>query len=65
VLALPSGEPKIDKKENVIDRRGHDEVRGYGHGPNFRSDMVDRDPDIVDEWFRQYAIDRETLRGGA
>jgi peptidoglycan/xylan/chitin deacetylase (PgdA/CDA1 family) len=33
------------------------EVWGYGHGPNFRSDMGDRDPDIVDESFRQYAID--------
>jgi allantoinase len=29
---------------------------GYGHGPNFRSDMEGRDPDVVDEAFRQYAI---------
>ena len=33
------------------------EVWGYGHGPNFRSDMVARDPDVVDESFRQYAIE--------
>ncbi len=33
------------------------EVWGYGQGPKFRSDMADRDPDIVDEAFRQYAID--------
>ena len=33
------------------------EVWGYGHGPNFRSDMVDRDPDVVDEAFREYAIE--------
>ena len=33
------------------------EVWGYGHGPNFRSDMGGRDPDVVDESFRQYAID--------
>src|ERR1700693_5969317 len=33
------------------------EVWGYGHGPNFRSDMTGRDPDVVDESFRQYAID--------
>lgn len=33
------------------------EVWGYGHGPNFRSDMVDRDPDVVDESFREYAIE--------
>ncbi len=32
------------------------EVWGYGHGPNFRSDMVNRDPDLVDEAFREYAI---------
>jgi allantoinase len=32
------------------------EVWGYGQGPKFRSDMADRDPDIVDEAFRQYAI---------
>ncbi len=31
------------------------EVWGYGHGPNFRSDMDGRDPDVVDESFRQYA----------
>ena len=30
---------------------------GYGHGPNFRSDTAARDPDVVDESFRQYAID--------
>jgi peptidoglycan/xylan/chitin deacetylase (PgdA/CDA1 family) len=40
------------------------EVWGYGHGPNFRSDMVDRDPDIVDESFRQYAIDWGITRVG-
>jgi len=33
------------------------EVWGYAHGPNFRSDMVGRDPDVVDESFRQYAIE--------
>ncbi len=33
------------------------EVWGHGQGPNFRSDMGGRDPDIVDESFRQYAID--------
>ena len=32
------------------------ETWGFGHGPNFRPDMVARDPDIVDESFRQYAI---------
>lgn len=33
------------------------EVWGFGHGPNFRPDMTARDPDVVDEAFRQYAID--------
>jgi peptidoglycan/xylan/chitin deacetylase (PgdA/CDA1 family) len=33
------------------------EVWGFGHGPNFRPDMTVRDPDVVDESFRQYAID--------
>jgi peptidoglycan/xylan/chitin deacetylase (PgdA/CDA1 family) len=32
------------------------EVWGHGHGPNFRSDMAGRDPDVVDEGFRQYGI---------
>jgi peptidoglycan/xylan/chitin deacetylase (PgdA/CDA1 family) len=33
------------------------EVWGFGHGPNFRPDMVVRDPDVVDESFRQYAVE--------
>lgn len=33
------------------------EVWGKGKGPNLRPDMVDRKPDIVDESFRQYAIE--------
>jgi peptidoglycan/xylan/chitin deacetylase (PgdA/CDA1 family) len=32
------------------------EVWGHDQGPNFRPDMNDRKPDIVDEAFRQYAI---------
>jgi len=40
------------------------EVWGYGHGPNFRSDMVNRDPDLVDESFREYAINRGIERVG-
>jgi peptidoglycan/xylan/chitin deacetylase (PgdA/CDA1 family) len=32
------------------------EVWGHDQGPNFRSDMSDRKPDIVDEAFRQYGI---------
>jgi peptidoglycan/xylan/chitin deacetylase (PgdA/CDA1 family) len=30
---------------------------GHGHGPNFRADTAARDPDVVDESFRQYAIE--------
>lgn len=30
---------------------------GSGKGPNFRPDMVTRDPDVVDESFRRYAIE--------
>jgi len=37
---------------------------GYGHGPNFRSDTAGRDPDVVDESFRQYAIDFGVERVG-
>ena len=33
------------------------EVWGYGQGPNLRSDLNGRDPDVVDEAFRQYGID--------
>lgn len=40
------------------------EVWGYGHGPNFRSDMNGRDPDVVDESFRRYAIDWGITRIG-
>jgi allantoinase len=40
------------------------EVWGFGQGPNFRSDMTARDPDVVDEAFRQYAIDWGVARVG-
>ena len=40
------------------------EVWGYGHGPNLRPDMVARDPDVVDESFRQYAIEWGVPRVG-
>jgi peptidoglycan/xylan/chitin deacetylase (PgdA/CDA1 family) len=40
------------------------EVWGFGHGPNFRPDMVARDPDVVDESFRQYAIEWGVPRVG-
>ncbi|MFZ5781856.1 MAG: polysaccharide deacetylase [Pseudomonadota bacterium] len=40
------------------------EVWGKGHGPNFRSDMAGRDPDVVDEAFRQYAIEWGVPRVG-
>jgi peptidoglycan/xylan/chitin deacetylase (PgdA/CDA1 family) len=33
------------------------EVWGHGQGPNFRPDMTTRNPDVVDESFRQYAIE--------
>jgi hypothetical protein len=32
------------------------EVWGHDHGPNFRPDMNGRTPDVVDEAFREYAI---------
>jgi allantoinase len=40
------------------------EVWGRDHGPNFRSDMAGRKPDVVDEAFRQYAIDWGVPRVG-
>lgn len=40
------------------------EVWGFGHGPNFRPDMVARDPDVVDESFRQYAVNWGVPRVG-
>lgn len=40
------------------------EVWGYGHGPNFRPDMVGRTPDVVDEAFRQYGIEWGLTRVG-
>jgi peptidoglycan/xylan/chitin deacetylase (PgdA/CDA1 family) len=40
------------------------EVWGFGHGPNLRPDMVARDPDVVDEAFRQYAINWGVPRVG-
>jgi hypothetical protein len=32
------------------------EVWGHGQGPNFRPDTASRTPDVVDESFREYAI---------
>lgn len=40
------------------------EVWGHGHGPNFRPDMTGRTPDLVDEGFRQYAINFGLPRTG-
>ena len=40
------------------------EVWGHDHGPNFRPDMSDRKPDLVDEAFRQYAINWGVPRVG-
>lgn len=40
------------------------EVWGMGHGPNFRPDMTGRTPDVVDEAFRQYAIEWGVPRVG-
>ncbi len=40
------------------------EAWGFGHGPNFRPDTAARDPDVVDESFRQYAIDWGISRVG-
>ena len=40
------------------------EVWGKGQGPLFRPDMTDRRPDVVDEAFRQYAIESGVPRIG-
>lgn len=40
------------------------EVWGHGQGPNFRPDMTGRTPDLVDEAFRQYAINFGLPRAG-
>lgn len=40
------------------------EFWGHDHGPNFRPDMNGRTPDIVDEAFRQYAIEWGLSRVG-
>lgn len=40
------------------------EVWGHDQGPNFRPDMNGRSPDIVDEAFRQYAINWGVPRVG-
>src|SRR5690349_16402655 len=40
------------------------EVWGHGNGPNFRPDMNGRSPDVVDEAFRQYAIEWGVPRVG-
>ena len=41
------------------------EVWGFGNGPNFRSDMAGRKPDLVDESFREYGIEWGVPRIGA
>ena len=40
------------------------EFWGKGQGPNFRPDMTARNPDVVDEAFRQYAIEWGVPRVG-
>ncbi len=40
------------------------EVWGQGQGPTFRPDMIGRKPDLVDESFRQYAIEWGVPRVG-
>ncbi len=40
------------------------EVWGFGQGPNFRPDMASRNPDLVDESFRNYAINFGVERVG-
>lgn len=40
------------------------EVWGHGQGPNFRPDMMGRKPDLVDEGFREYAINFGLPRTG-
>lgn len=40
------------------------EVWGHGQGPNFRPDMTGRKPDLVDEGFREYAINFGLPRTG-
>src|ERR1700745_196483 len=37
---------------------------GFGQGPIFRPDLATRNPDLVNESFRQYAIGAGNLRGG-
>ena len=40
------------------------EVWGFGQGPNFRPEMATRNPDLVNEAFRQYGIDFGIERAG-
>lgn len=40
------------------------ETWGFGQGPNLRSDMTSRKPDLVNEAFRQYAINFGVERAG-
>ena len=41
------------------------EVWGFGQGPDFRPDMAARNPDLVDEGFRTYAINFGVERVGS
>src|SRR2546429_8789830 len=40
------------------------EVFGFGQGPVFRSDLASRNPDLVNEAFRHYAVTAGNLRVG-
>lgn len=40
------------------------EVWGFGHGPNYRPDMIHRKPDLVNEYYRQYGINHGITRVG-
>src|SRR5215469_12016413 len=40
------------------------EAFGFGQGPDFRPDLVSRHPDLVNEAFREYAINWGIVRVG-
>jgi len=58
VLSLVQVQQLIDKCSVEV------EVFGFGQGPVLRPDLVSRNPDLVNEAFRQYAVTWGNLRVG-
>src|SRR6202040_3755646 len=64
LLAFSSVTSAQDSTDRVTGFALFVEEFGFGQGPVFRPDLATRNPDLVNEAFRQYAIDWGIARVG-